>query len=308
MQNDQAVGRVLLASLHRSIEEILPARLEFYETWLKPSEPHHPTDPATPFTDMLRFLQGEGEAFDLVTRRAGEYAAVHFVEELRPVRRSFMRVLPHSLRERMALRLVGRMLTRLGAESADLTRRGSTIFIDLEGSPFCAAREREEHPAVGFYGSAITTFLQSFNLHAAVRVSRASRGKSCLLLLLTDKVRVAGPEGSILGLTRAPSTPTPQPAPAQAHVEPPVSEPTPPLDLAAEGAAAPSKTVPGDVDVAAAMDREQIEMQWNTIAAIPTSAAEPPASAAEPAPSGTEAPPALAIENDEDPETLWQRL
>ena len=31
------VGRVLVASLHQAIADVLPSRLEFYEAWLNPS-------------------------------------------------------------------------------------------------------------------------------------------------------------------------------------------------------------------------------------------------------------------------------
>ena len=34
---DAAVGRLLVASLHQAIAELLPMRLEFYEAWLHPS-------------------------------------------------------------------------------------------------------------------------------------------------------------------------------------------------------------------------------------------------------------------------------
>ena len=34
---DAAVGRLLVASLHQSIADLLPTRLEFYESWLNPS-------------------------------------------------------------------------------------------------------------------------------------------------------------------------------------------------------------------------------------------------------------------------------
>ena len=34
---DAAVGRLLVASLHQGIADLLPMRLEFYEAWLHPS-------------------------------------------------------------------------------------------------------------------------------------------------------------------------------------------------------------------------------------------------------------------------------
>ena len=34
--NDAVVGRLLVASLHQAIADLLPTRLEFYEAWLTP--------------------------------------------------------------------------------------------------------------------------------------------------------------------------------------------------------------------------------------------------------------------------------
>jgi hypothetical protein len=36
--DDSGVGRLLVASLHQSIAEELPSRLEFYEAWLHPRD------------------------------------------------------------------------------------------------------------------------------------------------------------------------------------------------------------------------------------------------------------------------------
>ena len=34
MSDDARIGRVLVASLHQAIADVLPDRLEFYENWL----------------------------------------------------------------------------------------------------------------------------------------------------------------------------------------------------------------------------------------------------------------------------------
>jgi predicted hydrocarbon binding protein len=342
MQNDETVGRVLLASLHQAIGEVLPARLEFYESWLKPSELHKRTIGVAPFMAVISFLRHEGDTYDVVTARAGQYAALWSFEELLAVKRAFVRALPHRLRVRMASRLIGRMLSNLYAESrADMTWRGSTVFIDLQGSPFCVAPGPADHPLCGFYASAIATFLRLLNLHAAVRVSRcrASGSKSCLLLVLTEKVRtLPGPHTSSLGLTSAPSVePTPRPSPPSPHVdlqpatpvnpaltvslepasgaaavpiatpeperyvEPSVSGPAPPRDVAATAAAVPTHTRPDTVGTTQ-MDRVQIETQWATIATTIPAAAEGKAE------SKAAAMPATSTETERDPEAPWRRL
>ena len=282
MQNDdETVGRVLLASLHQAIWEVLPARLEFYESWLRPSELHKRTIDVGSFMAAISVLRHEGDAYDVVTTRAGQYAALWSFEELFAVKRAFVRALPHHLRARVVSRLIGRMLHNLYAESrADMTWRGSTIFVDLQKSPFCVTPGPADQPFCGFYASAIAEFLRLFDLHAAVRVSRcrALGAKSCLLLVLTDKVRT-GPHTSTLGLTTAPPIePVPQPSsppsPADVdlqpadHVIPAVAESREPASAAA---AAPTHSL-RDTE-SSETDWVQIEMQWAKVATtIPAAA------------------------------------
>jgi predicted hydrocarbon binding protein len=308
MENDETVGRVLLASLYQAIGEVLPARLEFYESWLKPSELHKRTLGVASFMAVIGFLRHEGDAYDVVTARAGQYAAVWSFEELLAVKRAFVRALPHRLRARMASRLISGMLRNLYAEScAEVTWRGCTVFIDIQGSPFCVGPGPADHPLCGFYASAIAEFLRLLNLPAAVRVSRcrASGAKSCLLLVLTDKVRTLADPHSTLGLTSAPSVvPAPLAPPPSPDVEPepathlnsdvgvslepsfgseavpivtpeperyeeaPVSEPAPPQDVAATAVAEPTPT---DVAVAAVTEPTPTDVAVPAVAE-PTSA------------------------------------
>jgi hypothetical protein len=74
--NRVGVGRVLIASLHQGISDLIPTRLEFYENWL------HATGmrdgkirDCAPLAAVLSFLRQEGEFYELVTARAGQYAA-----------------------------------------------------------------------------------------------------------------------------------------------------------------------------------------------------------------------------------------
>src|SRR3954468_17065200 len=79
------IGRVLVASLHQAIADILPTRLEFYENWLNAEGLRNGTIGLAPLAAVLGFLRTEGDAYDSVTRRAGEYAAEWVVEELSPL-------------------------------------------------------------------------------------------------------------------------------------------------------------------------------------------------------------------------------
>lgn len=223
MHDDAIVERVLLASLHQAIAEVLPARLEFYEKWLKAPELDSPELDAASFTAMLGSLRNEGDVSDLVVSRAGQHAGARSFEKLFVLTRAYLRVLPRRMRARRAVRLVVAFLPALYPETrADMIQRGGTVFIGIDGSPFCSARGPAIHPSCDFYSSAIETFLTRFKLHPAVRVSRcrASGSKSCLFMVLPDQARsVVSPESSLAHL--ADDMVTPPPADMQVEVPPP---------------------------------------------------------------------------------------
>ena len=57
---DAGVGRVLLASLHQGIADILPTRLGFYESWLHAKGLRDGTIDLAPLYAVLSFLRQEG--------------------------------------------------------------------------------------------------------------------------------------------------------------------------------------------------------------------------------------------------------
>ena len=127
----------------QAIAEVLPARLEFYEKWLKAPEPDSPELDAASFTAMLGSLRNEGDASDLVISRAGQHAAARSFEKLSVLKRAYLRMLPRRMRARRAVRLVVAILPTLCPETrVDMIQRGGTVFIGIDGSPFarCARR------------------------------------------------------------------------------------------------------------------------------------------------------------------------
>ena len=72
---EAGIGRVLVASLHQGIADILPTRLGFYENWLNAEGLREGTIGLAPLYAVLSFLRQEGDAYRLITTRAGEYAA-----------------------------------------------------------------------------------------------------------------------------------------------------------------------------------------------------------------------------------------
>jgi hypothetical protein len=169
--SEPRIGRVLVASLHQAIADIIPTRLEFYENWLNTSGLREGTIGLAPLSAVLGFLRTEGDAYTLITARAGEYAADWTVNSLPAFERRVIRALPPPLRVRAALR-TARLLVRStypGSRAIVRLRRG-TASVDLRGSLFCEVREASRLPLCGFYAAAIAHVLTLFSLRAAAHV------------------------------------------------------------------------------------------------------------------------------------------
>ena len=80
--SEPRIGRVLVASLHQAIADLLPNRLDFYENWLNPTGLREGTIGLAPLSAVLSFLRTEGDAYDLITARAGQYAADWTVNDI----------------------------------------------------------------------------------------------------------------------------------------------------------------------------------------------------------------------------------
>src|SRR5881396_3765015 len=102
---EAGIGRVLVASLHQGIADILPTRLGFYENWLNTEGLREGTIGLAPLYAVLSFLRQEGDAYQLITTRAGQYAAEWTVESMSPVRRGLIKAAPDWLRGRLLLQL-----------------------------------------------------------------------------------------------------------------------------------------------------------------------------------------------------------
>src|ERR687891_2028611 len=107
---EAGIGRVLVASLHQGIADILPNRLGFYENWLNAEGLRDGTIGLAPLYAVLSFLRQEGDASQMITSRAGEYAAEWTVESMPPLHRAMIRAAPAWLRTRMLVRLARRLV------------------------------------------------------------------------------------------------------------------------------------------------------------------------------------------------------
>jgi hypothetical protein len=183
---DAGIGRVLVASLHQAIADILPSRLDFYENWLNPKGLRDGTIGLAPLGAVLSFLRREGEPYRLITVRAGEYAADWTVAAMSGPVRAFVRAMPMWLRTRLVLRLARRMVVESCRSSRAIVRlRSGTGTMDVRGSIFCSVREPFEHPLCGFYASAVARLFRQFGLGSDVKVTecRATGARACLLTI-----------------------------------------------------------------------------------------------------------------------------
>jgi hypothetical protein len=183
--SEARIGRVLVASLHQAIADLLPTRLEFYENWLNVAGLREGTIGLAPLTAVLSFLRTEGHAYGLITQRAGEYAAAWTFENVPAFERRIIRALPSGLRARAALRTARALVRATYPSSRAITRiKRGVVTIDLRGSLFCEVRETSVEPLCGFYASAIAGVLKLFDVTAAARVNecRASGApRGCVL-------------------------------------------------------------------------------------------------------------------------------
>jgi len=181
---DARIGRVLVASLHQSIADILPMRLTFYENWLNVGGLRDGTIGLAPLYAVLSFLRQEGDAYAVITQRAGRYAADWTVESLPGVQRAVIRTSPLWLRRRLLIRLARQLVRNSYRDSRAIAKshRGTTQ-IDVRASIFCSVREPVAHPLCLFYAAAVTRLMELFTIEVRTDVI-ACRGRgeaTCIL-------------------------------------------------------------------------------------------------------------------------------
>jgi bacteriochlorophyll 4-vinyl reductase len=181
---EAGIGRVLVASLHQGIADILPTRLGFYENWLNAEGLREGTIGLAPLFAVLSFLRQEGDAYRMITTRAGEYAADWTVQSMPPMRRAMIKAAPVWLRRRLLLRLARQLVrdTYQGSRAIARLRKG-TASIDVRASVFCSVREPVPQPLCGFYAAAFTRLMTLFDIGASTEVvaCRAAGEPSCVL-------------------------------------------------------------------------------------------------------------------------------
>jgi hypothetical protein len=193
--SDAGVGRLLVASLHQGIADLLPTRLEFYEAWLNPAGLRDGKIGLAPLAAVLSFLRQEGEPYRLIAARAGEYSAEWTVASMPAIQRTIIRAAPTTLRIRLVMRLARQMVrSTYGGSRAIVRWRKGRGAVDIRGSLFCEVRDRVAEPLCEFYPSAIRRLMYLFNLDADVGTDqcRATGGGQCLMSVYVRPTGAAG--------------------------------------------------------------------------------------------------------------------
>jgi hypothetical protein len=192
---EPGIGRILVASLHQAISELLPMRLEFYENWLNPWGMRHGRIGRAQLNAVLSFLRQEGAVYQSVTRRAGEYAAEWTASAQWPITRVAARSLPAWLRARVVLRQTRRLVRSCGAGSRAVVRlRKGRGTVDLRDSVFCTVRDTSSEQLCGFYAAAATRLFQLYGVPGEARPGkcRAVGDPACLLEMTIDGRSASG--------------------------------------------------------------------------------------------------------------------
>jgi hypothetical protein len=181
---DAAVGRLLVASLHQAIAELLPMRLEFYEAWLHPSGLREGRIGLAPLAAVLSFLRLEGAPYHLIAARAGEYTADWTVAEVSPLRRRIIMSMPPAIRKRLVVGVAQWMARSTYGDTAVKVRwRQWKGALELQSSLFCEVRDPVDAPLCEFYASAIRRMMSLFSLDADVVMEqcRATGAARCAM-------------------------------------------------------------------------------------------------------------------------------
>jgi predicted hydrocarbon binding protein len=182
-----SLGRLLAASLHQAIGEVIPLRLEFYENWLHSEGLWDGSIGPAPMLGVLGFLRTEeGDVYDRVVYRAGELASEWTLMSMYASGRRVMRPLPRWFRLRRALKAAQDVAMGVNAGTRVTGRvRAGLVHVELADSLFCTVRGVQTKPLCGFYSALLNHTFLSFALpgEVTIRACRAMGSKRCELVV-----------------------------------------------------------------------------------------------------------------------------
>jgi hypothetical protein len=168
---DGGIGRILVASLHQSIGDSLPTRLEYYEHWLTPMGLRDGRIGRAPLGAVLSFLRQEGPlVYDRVMTGAGHCSA-EWYHARGGVMSWLVRMLPVRLRARLALRQTRRLLRSAFTPAHVRVSTGRGVgAVTVTSGILCDVRERWAWPTCRYYAAAIERSLALQGVPAAVAI------------------------------------------------------------------------------------------------------------------------------------------
>ncbi len=194
------IDRLLAAAVHQAIADLLPSRLEFYESYLRPRGWREDSVNLAPISAVLSFLRHEDEGtYDEVMTRAGHYAA-RWVHTERPWGvRLISRLVPSWLRLRRLSDVARRNLQRSyrGTRVRTTVKRG-TVAVEIHGSIFCRVRDASDTLLCRYYVALFEELLtlDGFALGStAIDRCRAHTGGTCAFRVETGG-RLSASDGS----------------------------------------------------------------------------------------------------------------
>lgn len=192
--NEPGIARILVASLHQGISDLLPGRLDFYENWLNPDGLRHGTIGLAPVLAVLSFLRQEGVPYQQVTRRAGTYAAEWTVASQSSARRAMLQSMPLWLRSRAVLRLARHAIAVMNAgHPVRLQVHRGQGTLDVQDSIFCGVRDLAHEPLCEFHSAAVVRLLELYAVPGEVRLDRcrAVGDPSCVIAVTLHSRRAS---------------------------------------------------------------------------------------------------------------------
>ena len=193
--SETVIGPMLVASLHQAISELLPMRLEFYESWINSRRMRSRRVTLGAMRAVFSFLRQEDDLYDAVMTRAGALTAQWTIDGLTPLGRACLRRLPWRLRARAA----GRLARRLAAKTWEDTRasmrwKGGRGTFTLHPSLFCDVRATSGTALCRYYAALARGLAQALNVEVDVAVEQCqARGdRHCAVTVDPNRSRRPG--------------------------------------------------------------------------------------------------------------------
>ena len=183
--SEARIDRLLAAALHQAIADLLPMRLDFYESYLRPRGWREDAVNLAPVSAVLSFLRHEeGHPYDAVMTQAAAYAADWWMARQPWHVRHGRRLLP----QRMRLRQIGTLARRhfessyRGTKVRVQVRRGR-LELEIRGSIFCNSREQAHEAHCRYYLAFVEALIapDALGHRGELAACRALGGECCVV-------------------------------------------------------------------------------------------------------------------------------